>query len=155
MTKKENTFKPFCGFDFDPSKSGDCFEICKIDNPDEFKKCLENFEKAPAPVKAKTISRTTKGKSCWGHLAGSQAGLIDELLKNSAEPLSLDEISESVGGRPPRVLHHIKHLEKDLNLDVRATSEKGIYVILGIPHPDNKDKSVSGHSVKTLTTTKK
>ncbi len=152
-TKKE--FKSMCGFEFDPSKSGDCHELCKSDNPDEFQRCLTNYEEKPTKPKKQTVSRDIKGKTLWGHLNGCQGGLIDICLSTAKNPLTLDEISEYCVGRPARVLHHIKHLEKNVEIDIRVNETLGIYWfenknITG----NNDDPSISGFSIKKLSVKK-
>jgi len=56
-------FVPNCGegFTFDPAKNSGCMRECKMDFPEDFKRCLEHFEKLA--VKTKQVQ--DKGSRFW------------------------------------------------------------------------------------------
>ena len=142
----ENTFASFCGFTFDPAKNSDCFQVCKKDEPEEFQKCLKNFEGLEIKPKTKTKKCGGRGKTIWGHLNGSQAGLIDDSLSTATKPILLETICLFSKGKKPRVLHHLKHLEKDLNIPVSLTEDGKIF---WAENPNIKGVEIMG-SISTM-----
>lgn len=118
---EEPEFIPFCGIKdvFDPSSTSECSTICRKDCPDAFADCLKHQETKPSITKKRTSSATKErkpsaGKSFFGHVRGTQAGLIDDCLMNAERPMALDEIADCAGTeRMPRVLHHIKHVQNN------------------------------------------
>ena len=125
-TKEE--FASFCGFAFDPAKNSDCYTVCKKDEPEEFAKCLAHFETLVIKPKTKTsTAKGGRGKSHWGHINGTQAGLIDDALVTATTPLQLTAIAEFAQGKSPRVLHHLKHLVKNKGASVELTKDNAIY----------------------------
>lgn len=124
---KETEFKSFCGFDFDPAKKSDCATTCQKENPDEYKRCVENFKTKPVKEKKKA-STGGRGKSKWGHINGTQAGLIDVCLAEATKLVTLDEIREYSGAATKaRTLHHLKHLVNDLGVDVQLNKDGKIF----------------------------
>lgn len=121
-------FIPFCGIKdvFDPSPKSECSTICKVDCLQDFNECLKHHQNTPKPTRKRTNkpkdSDTTKptkekkptlGKSFWGHVKGTQAGLIDDCLINADRPLALDEIVACANtDRFARVLAHIKWVQE-------------------------------------------
>ncbi len=77
--------------------------------------------------KPKASSKGGRGKSFWGHINLTQAGLIDDFLVNATKPTNLTEIATSVGAKPPRVLHHLKHLVKNKGAEVELTKDNRIF----------------------------
>lgn len=125
-TKEE--FASFCGFEFDPAKNSDCYTVCQKDEPEEFAKCLAHFETLVIKPKAKSsTAKGGRGKSQWGHINGTQAGLIDDALVTAETPLQLTAISEFAQGKSPRVLHHLKHLVKNKGASIELTKDNCIY----------------------------
>jgi len=124
--KEETKFVSFCTFDFDPAKNSDCYGVCQKDEPDEFKRCEEHFKAKPVEEK-KPRATGGKGKSEWGHVNGSQAGLIDDCLVGATKPETLDAISKFADGRKPRVLHHLKHLVNNKGVSVELTKDGCIF----------------------------
>ncbi len=122
-TKTE--FASLCGFPFDPAKKSDCYAVCQNDNPADFKACEDNFKAAPIKPKAKPAGG--KGKSKWGHINGSQAGLIDDYLVGALKPAPLEDIAEFAKGKIPRVLHHLKHLVNNKGATVNLNKDNGIF----------------------------
>lgn len=123
-------FTPFCGVHdvFDPSETSECVTLCKEDNPDAFEACRKHEESKPAPAKKKKAATGGRGKTVWGHVVGTQAGLIDVCLHEAVAPKTLEEIADFSGGRVPRVLHHLKHLVTDVKIGVVFTdSDKKIF----------------------------
>ena len=147
MTKKEETkpvetpkpveetkpepavpFASLCSFPFDAAKAGDCFTVCKVDNPADFAACLKNYESLE--IKPKAASKSVpggRGKSHWGHINGTQAGLIDDALVNAEHPLTVLEIATLAGGRLPRVLAHLKYLVTKKGDTVSLTKDNAIF----------------------------
>jgi hypothetical protein len=123
-------FTPFCDVHdvFDPSETSECVTLCKEDNPDAFEACRKHEESKPAPAKKKKAATGGRGKTVWGHVVGTQAGLIDVCLHEAVAPKTLEEIADFSGGRVPRVLHHLKHLVTDVKIGVVFTdSDKKIF----------------------------
>ena len=150
IEKKETepiAFASLCGFGFDPAKAGDCYVVCQVDNPEDFKACLANYESLE--VKPKTTSKSVpggKGKSHWGHINGTQAGLIDDALINAEHPLTLLEIATLANGRLPRVLAHLKYLVTKKEDVVSLTKDNAIFW----PENPNMKGMKSVASVTTL-----
>jgi len=130
-------FKSDCGFPFDCANSSDCFTVCKMDAPQNYAACLANFEKCGKAVKTrKTTARAkgpAKGRSAFGHLAGSQAGLLDDALFNAGVPVTLAEMAEIAGAKVPRSGHHYRHLTNDLAVIVMMTVDKKIFLAEKFP----------------------
>lgn len=140
-------FASFCGFDFDPSKKSDCSEICKGENPEEFKRCEEHFKTKPVEKK---VNKKSKGKSKWGHVNGTQAGLIDDCISTAKKLLTLEEIKEFSGSATNyRTLHHLKHLVNDKNVDIQLNKDGKIFWI------DGKVKAKGVGSITTFSLKKK
>jgi len=146
MSKKETktTFTSLCGFDFDPKAKGDCYTVCQSENPDEFKACEEHFKAKPAPVKKKAV-KGGKGKSKWGHVNGTQAGLIDDCLVGATKLLTLEEIRDFAGAASnARTLHHLKHIVANRGADVQLNKEGKIFWV------DGKVKAKGVASISTM-----
>lgn len=125
---KPAVFISFCTFPFDPAKKSDCYQMCKDDEPEEFARCLKHFEESDIKPKAPTKAKSGgKGKSFWGHVKGSQAGLIDDCLVEATKPVTIQEIAEFAGSKLPRTLHHIKHLATNKGVTISLTSDKCIF----------------------------
>ncbi len=111
-----NTFTPLCGIPnaFDPNEKSECCTVCKPDNPEAFAECSEFFKTNP-PTKTKSVSARgpARGLSFWGHIKGTQAGLIDDALIYATEPLTLEKIAEMAGAKIPRTLDHLKWVQSD------------------------------------------
>lgn len=124
-TETKTEFSSLCGFPFDPAKKSDCYTVCKKDNPADFKACEDNFKTAPIKPKTKTVGG--RGKSKWGHINGSQAGLIDDCLVTAEKPLLLEDIAAFAKGKVPRVLHHLKHLVKNKEAAIEMDKDNNIF----------------------------
>jgi hypothetical protein len=125
-TKTE--FTSFCGFDFDSAKNSDCHEVCSKDEPEEFAKCLAHFETLEVKPKTKTsTAKGGRGKSFWGHINGTQAGLIDDALVTATTPSTLEAIVLFSKGRTPRVLAHIKYLVTKKGATISLTKDNCIF----------------------------
>lgn len=117
VTDENGVFKSMCGAEFDPKKNGACHKECSQDFPDEFNKCLANFEKQEVG-KPQVNKKPALGKTEWGHVRTKQGGMIDEFFLQGKVG-SLDEISEFAKGKQHRCLHHMKHLVADVGIDIK------------------------------------
>lgn len=141
--KPEVKFASFCGFEYDPAKKADCILVCKGENPEEYDRCVENFKIKPTKKTAKKSAG--KGKSKWGHVNGSQAGLIDDCLENATKLVTLEEIQVCAGANSKaRTLHHLKHLVNDKGVDVQMNKDKKIFWV------DGKVKAKAAGSITTM-----
>jgi len=147
----EEKFASLCTFPFDPNKASDCYKVCKIDNPEDFKACEENYKITPIKPKSTTKVAGGRGKSHWGHINNTQAGLIDDCMVESKKPQTLDEVCAFSGGQRPRVLAHLKYLVTKKGSEINLTKDSCIF------YPENlnmKDLKSFG-SVTTLSIKKK
>lgn len=149
MSTEKSTFTTLCGFPFDHSTKSDCHVVCQKDNPEDFKACEDHFKTTPVKPEKKAVTGG-KDKSKWGHLNGSQAGLIDDCLVGAKKPLPLSEIAKFADGKPSRVLHHLKHLVKNKGAGIDLTKENLIFW----SDQKNMKKVKSIGSVMTLTVKK-
>lgn len=108
---KEAEFFSFCGFPFDPDENSECYTMCRIDSPEEYQKCLENFKKSPAPTpkKKKGAPKGGQGTNRFGRRIGSQAALIEKAL-DEEEPMTVKELAEYAGCETNRVRRHFRRL---------------------------------------------
>ena len=121
-------FVAFCGESFDCKANSECFTICKADNPEEFAKCEAHFKATAVPAEKAKSGKPKRGKNVYGHLIGSQAGLIDDALTLAEGPVTIEEIAEFAGAKKPRTRHHIKHLQNDWKVIVKITPEKKLFL---------------------------
>lgn len=117
-------FVSLCGHQFDPSESATCFTMCKNDEPEAYKLCLEHFK--TIKVEPKKEKKVSAGMNVWHHAIGSQGGLIDDIFING-ETMSLEEICAQVSGTAARVKSHLGHLREDWKLDIQVDKEKRFF----------------------------
>ncbi len=126
-------FESMCGFAFEPSQKGDCYEECRLDNPEAYEACKKHFSEKPAAVKKTVrVSTSGRGKNKWGHLINSQAELIDRTLIDAEGPITIAEIAKAVEAKAPRTRHHVLHLIKDWKVDIRQNAT-GIFIAEKFP----------------------
>ena len=85
----------------------------------------EKKAKEPKPEGEKRKSNLpVKPKTQYGHVIGSQAGILDECLMKGA---TIDQMKAEAKCDQPRITSHIKHLKNDKKLNV--TEENGVWKI--------------------------
>ncbi len=127
-SKEEKTeFTSFCTFPFDPATNSDCHVVCQKDEPEEFAKCLAHFQTLEVKPKAKASAKGGRGKSFWGHINGTQAGLIDDCLVKAEKPVTIQEIAKFANGKLPRTLAHVKYLVKTKGAAISLTKDSHIF----------------------------
>ena len=96
------------------------------EKPKKEKKAKEpKAPKEPKVPKEKKPKAPTREKTKYGHVVGTQAGILDGLLEAGA---TMKDMEEKTSAKSTRIIDHIKHLRKD----------KG----LTIPDPENKETGV-------------
>ena len=75
-----------------------------------------------------------KPKTQWGHLVGSQAGDIDELLESGETLTKMSKKLAKKAGKDEdwakkRIESHVKHLEKDKGLTIKFSEKNDTYSI--------------------------
>jgi len=82
-TGNKTTFRSLCGFDYDPSKASSCNTDCKLNNPEAFALCKNNFSesKINSPGEKKNpAKRTAEGRNPNSQIAAIEATIKSGLF---------------------------------------------------------------------------